>query len=105
MRRIEFLLPFPLKWKCDLRLKIEALFQSNLNYGIYHVYFNTILTEIELTDRLLCNNKFTRCFHKAKLVQYSPCKRTRNIILTEIIAIFTFLEISKIVKKTCIECQ
>ena len=33
----------------------------------------------ELTDQKLCNNKFTWCFHKAKLVLYSPCKRTRNL--------------------------
>ena len=36
------------------------------------------LTKSELTDQKLCNNIFTWCFHKAKVVLYSPCKRTKN---------------------------
>ena len=31
-------------------------------------------------NRKLCNNKFTWCFHKAKLVLNWPCKRTRNLL-------------------------
>ena len=48
----------------------------------YKQVFSNLFQQLgrsELTDRKLCNDKFTWCFDKAELVLYSPCKRTRNL--------------------------
>ena len=42
----------------------------------------TLLYNMLYTIIQLLHNKFTWCFHKAKQVYlYSPCKRTRNLII------------------------
>ena len=47
------------------------------NFNWFSHFAGELMT---FSDRKLCNNKFTWCFHKVKLVLYSPCKRTKNLL-------------------------
>ena len=39
-----------------------------------------IMIKIRAYGSKICNNKFTWCFHKAKLVLYAPCKDIKNLL-------------------------
>ena len=44
-------------------------------------YRNSIqVIYFQINDQKLCSNNFSWCFHQAKLVLYSLCKRTKNLI-------------------------
>ena len=52
----------------------------SLRYGSAEtISFNLTLQFSIASAPCYCNHKYTWCFHKAKLVLYSPCKHTKNL--------------------------
>ena len=64
----------------DPSLRIESSAIINLR-GVSTKLNNYIVFTMQTYKKLI---EFTWCFHKAKLVLYSPCKRTRNLLFNTV---------------------